>query len=1167
MIHRVDRVNPDVDDRVIKPNEARNAVNLRFGASTDDTNLSGGTLILGNKKITSFTPPAGDNQVVGVYADLESRNVYFAMYNSQSNHAIYRISTDPVTQEDIVKAIVQGDWLNLKSNDNPEYALYNVSMAAVDGKLYWTDNVNDPRMVNIEKGIRTQENPAEPDVYPSAPVLDWFYSQIKRPPGVVLEVFPPLTPEEMSITFGNKTTTNTGLQYSYYYVYDNNEESRLAPYTQNIYTIYDVTIRIPNDEYNTYTSQSSLIKKVVIVVRNGNDGVWRELIYNDNVTDPKQSWTLRNVLTSIKNTVASDITDARFDSVPLLSVTNEIAQNKLNHGNYLLDYPYDNNISVEAEINNISEFLRQDPNAVISDYFYTYNSFVPWGRYTIGVELVDKFGRTYPVTNAVDVVAPWLTQSLTTRSSSDINIPFGGGVISGAGETYPNGQGVVLDRNGSNLFDTQVEIYDQADKNNTVARYKIKGALPDWVDRVNIVRSKAKNIITMHQSVGEMFIWYQTETQSPRYVSWVYPGLTNYKISVNDRTKDVNQIYNADESNSKLTFAGFAIKMYDAPPIVQGDNLFITIYPQYNTNKQYEEGSTNLDLTQSMINPDAWATDAGRLCRVLKFKIHRIEGDLIYIRQLDNIEAHPNYLNELGTRSGRRYLTPWSFPVAVYDKAVNSVASTNDPASWYPLLYNFTVTQEGNVDEQIVYTTQATYSRSEFLQMQSGNVNNEVVGYLKGDAAVARVLKQFPQTANDIQCYRFPDGSGDDEPVLGNLTLRVPTFGWFGNMISMSPRDIYAQEWNQDIGQINTVNYKDVQNRRLPSNICFSGSIIQGTQVNGLNKFNSLDFRQAPAENGPLTALVTTNATQREPGVLLAIGSFGISSFYYDAIQLQNVDGTNNVTTTDSYLASQRPLVGQFGTARQMSVTKTPLGTVYWWSDVVNDMIRYSNAGMERLGLTYSFGNFLRKTYNDNPLLITWYDQVTDEINLLGKGKNTSVFSERFKTFQGQREYWKLGPLGNEYPQRAIGLPTKQYWFINGEIYVADVEASTISVPQNFIFDVFKDPSVELVTNESPAVVKRWNQVKVFGNRPTQVNLVAPIDSGTELISSISPNYFIQRKGDWEAAIRRAENTTGGLLGGKLMESRIIYSNFAFKADGFDKLNFIEVKSNVSIVQ
>jgi hypothetical protein len=409
---------------------------------------------------------------------------------------------------------------------------------------------------------------------------------------------------------------------------------------------------------------------------------------------------------------------------------------------------------------------------------------------------------------------------------------------------------------------------------------------------------------------------------------------------------------------------------------------------------------------------------------------------------------------------------------------------------------------------------------------------------------------------------------GTGQPIIKtNQTIKYSALGWYGTFISMSPKDIWRSEWNQDIGQVNTTNYLDSKDLRQSNQICFSNPTIGSTQVNGLNKFNSLDFRSAPAENGAITSLVTTNATQREPGVLLSIGTYGVSSFYYDAIQLTNVDGTNNVTTTDSYLASQRPLLGQYGTTRPMSVTKTPLGTVYWWSDVVNDLIRYTNAGLERLGNTFSFANFLRRTYNDNPLLITWYDQVTDEINLLGKFQSTSVFSERYKTFQGVRSYWAIGPSGPIYPERAIGLPTKQYWFVNGRVFMADVKASKVNVPDNFLFGSFRNPQVSLVTNESPAAVKRWNQIKVFGNKPTEVNLIAPIDDGGELRSSVSPDYFISRKGDWEAAIRRASNTTGGLLAGKLMESRIIYSNFAFSAEGFDKLNFIEVKSNVSIVQ
>jgi hypothetical protein len=1136
MIHRVDRVNPDVDDRVIKPNEARMAVNLRFGASTEDTNLSGGTLVLGNTEL-SFTPPVGINKVVGVYADLESRNVFFAMYNSNGNHGIYRING----ATNLVLPVVRGVWLNFQSGDD-----YNVSITGIDGKLYWTDNVNEPRMVNVAKGIRTQTGGA--DAYPIAPIEDWFYSQIKRPPGQPLVITPILGQEELSITFRNKTLTDTGLQFSYYYVYDNFEESRLAPFTFNSYAVYDVTLTIPEPEFSQYTKYTQLIKAIVIVVRNGNDGTWRELVYETN-TGTKSSWFFKNILTAVKNIVASDITDARFDSVPLKSVTNEIAQNKINHGNYNLDNEVFDGISISASIRQIGDIAREDPNFPVNDATYYLNSFVPWGRYAIGVELVDKFGRTYPVKNTVELFAPWIGQEFQNL----------------LGNWYAPGNTIQL-FGGNNFTSVNVPVFEQGRgpatgfAYNTVGEFKLNLSkpLPSWVDRVNIVRSKAKNIVNMHQSIGQIYLWYETETQEPRLFTWVQGQLVDYDLKDTDANYNLYSIYNgADQIPVKYTFKGYVIKFNNNEPFTQTDNLYLTLYNIYNKSSYADNWQYSLENFGN-----EYSIDAGRYAQVLKFKVYLIDGDRIYLRVGDPIQRHPDFTQNIGNSAGVVALTPYSFFSSVFTMGVDSIQEASNPAVYIPLLCQFTLTQEANIDDQFVYTTQNSYKASDL------SVGNETKGWLKGDAALCRTRKSYIATKTTANIYLQASTAGAQQPVvLTDKEIRYPAFGWYGTFISMSPRDIYAQQWNQDIGQLNTTNYKDSQNRRLPSNICFSGNLVQGTQVNGLNKFNSLDFRQAPAENGPITSLVTTNATQREPGVLLAIGTYGVSSFYYDAIQLTNVDGTNNVTTTDAYLASQRPLLGQYGTTRPMSVTKTPLGTVYWWSDVVNDLIRYTNAGLERLGNTFSFANFLRRTYNDNPLLITWYDQVTDEINLLGKFESTSVFSERYKTFQGVRSYWDIGPTGPIYPERAIGLPTKQYWFVNGKVFMADVEASKVNVPDNFFFGSFRNPQVSLVTNESPAAVKRWNQVKVFGNRPTEVNLVAPIDDGGELRSSISPNYFISRKGDWEAAIRRASNTTGGLLAGKLMESRIIYSNFAFSAEGFDKLNFIEVKSNVSIVQ
>jgi hypothetical protein len=616
---------------------------------------------------------------------------------------------------------------------------------------------------------------------------------------------------------------------------------------------------------------------------------------------------------------------------------------------------------------------------------------------------------------------------------------------------------------------------------------------------------------------------------------------------------DKNVIYDGGNKSIQYTFQGYAIKANPDTPITKKDNQYITVYPTYDA---FPTSSVNGYVGQQT------SSDVYYNAEKLKFKVSDVVGDLILISKDTPIIKHQDIGPEL--ENTQINLTPYSFPVAVYNGNVPDVFSAENPNNYVPLNYNFTVTEEINIDDQAVYVTDKSYSRDEFLSILSNQTS--VVGFLKGDGYMCRARKEFRSATSTI--YLYADGTnfvGDGEPVIvENAVVRYNAFGWYGTFISMSPKDIWRSEWNQDIGQVNTTNYLDSKNLRQDNQICFSNPTVGSTQVNGLNKFNSADFRSAPVENGPITALINTNATQREPGVLLAVGAYGVSSFYYDAVQLTNVDGTSNVTTTNSYLASQRPLLGQFGTSRPMSITKTPLSTVYWWSDVVNDMIRYSNAGLERLGLTYSFSNYLRQTYGGNSLITTWYDQVTDEINLVGKGLATATFSERYKTFQGTRSYIN----GDISPERSIGAATKFYNFLGGEIWKTDVNNTAANDSQ--LFGEYKMPKVAIITNEQPAVMKTWNQIKMFGPHPTTTELVAVANSTVSsgnLLSSIDYNWWIERKNVWEAAIRRSITSQGGVLAGKIMESRILYSIFAFDPQSFDKINFIEVKSNSSIVQ
>lgn len=463
--------------------------------------------------------------------------------------------------------------------------------------------------------------------------------------------------------------------------------------------------------------------------------------------------------------------------------------------------------------------------------------------------------------------------------------------------------------------------------------------------------------------------------------------------------------------------------------------------------------------------------------------------------------------------------------------------------------------QKGVVEDQY-YQTAAIYEASESFP---------ITGSLLGDCYLSAFKKA--NLGGTVSFYypvpesAYPSGSFN---LKNTDTTSQNTYIIEGIFASMNPTDIYSQLWVSDIGWENVTNENQAQ-KRIANGILFSSALIQGTQINGLSKFNSLDLRQAPLENGPITALVRTSATQREPGVLLAIGKNGVSSFYYDGIQLTNVDGTANVSTSDKYLASQRPLVGNYGAEKLRNICATPLGTVYYWSEGIRDWIRYTNAGLEQLGETYQFMNFLRNQLSNSDSVFVTYDQVTDEAILVGNNSSGYVFSERFKTFQPARDYAQGEP--SIRPERGATLSTRTFFFLKGRVWQM---GSGLSAQPNRFFDEVKNPELTIITNVEPTVVKRWNQIVIFGPSPIDTELSSEAPEGTDddvLSSYILPGWWIPRKWSYEAAIKTSVDDDGEVMNGRIMESRLLISTFVWSTSNFLKLNYIEVKATRSPVQ
>jgi hypothetical protein len=1042
MIHRPNKIVADLDDRLIKPDAARSSLNLRFAASISDTDL-GITLINGLAEIT-YAIPDGDNKCIGAKEDFESQAVYFALWNSNDEHGIYQIKSDTIVR------VIGGSILNFDENSE-------VDLRAIDGKLYWTDDVNQPRMVNIAKGIA--------GLYPS-PLEEWMITQIKRRPGLPLEVavdrgsgYVPtdFLLSEASVDYDDEFPNANGFQFTYYYVYDNDEESRLAPVSIVDWWTTMLRVRIPAPEFDAYLDNINLVKQVVFCFRIGNDGIWYEAKRVENISGNYVDGTIQYLISDIaflpKSAVSSDITDADFDSVPLLAPTLEIAQNRLDLANYLIDYPNWAGLTLDLVVEQVVTTGAENTQ---------WRTFKPGGVYTVGIQLFDEWGRKIGVVAAQTVTIPnpvhtywdYATQGPPVDSTN-----------------YPP----EFTNDAENLFQIN---------------FTISGTFPDWARYYEVVYSRALNYTYFNKSVCKVLYWYFRN------------GVNEFSFYAKQ-----NNIVPVPDTDANFVFKGFAIELSSGEPFLftSGKKQFATIWNGY------------LDVGVLTPSVSTWEIDGAY-------------GNLLLIKAAATDPLIP-------------------LPVDI-----KTLTGAGFPSIYAPFFYEVDLWQQSDSPSEIYW--------------QSTDVQNELsilTGSVYGDSYINAFSKI--NNGNSMTVFRAVRGLITDPwfvlSSVPTLVYNTATYTCFGYFISINPTNIYSQIWTSDIGQANVVNENQRQ-KRILNGIIFSNPLIQGTQINGLSKFNSVDNRQAPLENGPITALVRTNATQREPGVLLAIGTSGVSSFYYDGIQLTNVDGTSNVSTSDRYLASQRPLVGNYGAERLSNICVTPLGTVYYWSENIKDWIRYTNAGLDQLGETYEFMNFLRNQLQSSDEIMVTYDQVTDEAIIIGNNSNAAVFSERYKSFQGSREY-NQGEEGIK-PERGATLAIRTYLFLQGHVWQM---GPGVSAPNNSFFGELKNPQVTIVTNVEPTVVKRWDSARMFGPRPltTQMNGELPDGAESGRQTYIEPGWWIERKWNFDAAIRCDENSVGGVLNGSVMESRILISTFAWDAATFDKLNYIEIRATRSPTQ
>lgn len=427
-------LNTSNDERLVKATEMTDALNVTI--SSDD---EGNGFIIKNAKGNVIINPltAGDaldnttkNVVIGSVADLDTEFIYFFVWSSNNlNNAIYRVS---IGQDNNYYQKVFGSTnvfdLNFSEDSYVDAALTRIDVnqdGSINTVIYFTDNINEPRKINVDRALTHDFNSYTADDY------EEFISVCKTSPKGIIDT-----------SFNNNSNIETnslyGKSYSfaYQYVYIDGEVSAMSNFSSP--NVCPYTLDGAKDDGKPIHDEHNQIK---IILNAGNREVsYVNVYFRDNYTNTLfkigrfsstessdkgslgDNWVYNNTpathaLYFTGNGTYTPVSQREalrdFDNVPLKAKSVSISNNRLFFGNYTDGYPY---TPVSATLS-VSYDAIPPLTATISQ-LDDHRSWKAGVTHNFGIVFYDKKGRSGPVNDIGSVYV----ETLAERSAASAGL-------------------------------------------------------------------------------------------------------------------------------------------------------------------------------------------------------------------------------------------------------------------------------------------------------------------------------------------------------------------------------------------------------------------------------------------------------------------------------------------------------------------------------------------------------------------------------------------------------------------------------------------------------------------------------------------------------------------------------------------------------------------------
>jgi len=385
------KMNRDLDDKMLKPGEYREALNINVSKS-ESSDIGAVENILGNKLINDTSLSGA--KVIGEYRDNGNERIYYfittnSSYNeiNSGNHQI--IEYNQKANKGTV--LVNSAALNFHQN----YLITGINL--VDELLFFTDDRNPPRKINVETARNT------PGRYNLATNIDDVISVAKYAPYIAANIIGVSDSDEQGNVITSNFLENKLIRFSYRYQFEDGEYSVLAPFTPICFSRLNQADAIATNiqDFGEIETFVNAIKSVQLSVPTPAElGINKvELIYKETgsgalyVVESKVLTSETSVNFFYKSqdpfkTLPSDQLTRVSDAVPRLAKSQELAGGRLVYGNYLQNF---NIPKVSFTVSRTGEASAR--YTALDDRM----SVKSRRTYQVGIVLADKFGRQTPV--------------------------------------------------------------------------------------------------------------------------------------------------------------------------------------------------------------------------------------------------------------------------------------------------------------------------------------------------------------------------------------------------------------------------------------------------------------------------------------------------------------------------------------------------------------------------------------------------------------------------------------------------------------------------------------------------------------------------------------------------------------------------------------------------